>query len=445
MPYGYVNPAAGPGFTIEFWFKSDATNAAFRTFWNSRTQSSVTWNLGSAITGTGRQMTFGITASGSSPANAFSFTIADETNVIGTTVANWTDPSPSGYANDGTWHHVAFRLAANRVTWTVFLDGAVYATGNTSAPVDWKSSVQTFGAEYGPHVGDFGSNLWNKWLSYCAMYEKPLTDNRIFEHYTAGSGGTVYYGDDEVTRLHRIADWADVPEQSREFEPALVNLQGIQVAGTNALQAFQDSASAANGLVFADGQSRLVYQNRRHSFNRWNIITFAESTDSAPEVGLTFTVDDTNIYNDVRGDRPFGSQIRLVDDESKAAFGRKTFSFSIPVTTHEELLNAVSWISTRYREAVIRVSQIVLRAESSDLIEWAATGGVKIGDHITLDELPADAAPENTMEFIVEKIGINADMLEKRWSLTLELSPYQLQKVYQVGVSTLGAADKIAY
>jgi hypothetical protein len=162
-------------------------------------------------------------------------------------------------------------------------------------------------------------------------------------------------------------------------------------------------------------------------------------------VGLTFTVDDNNIYNDVRGERPFGSQIRQVDDASKASFGRKTYSFSLPLTTHEELLNAVSWISTRYREAVIRVSQILFRAESSDLIEWASTGGLRIGDHITLEELPADAAPESTMEFIVEKISIGADLKNKIWTLSLELSPYELQKVYQVGVSTLGSADKIAY
>jgi hypothetical protein len=441
MPYGYVNPAAGPGFTIELWFKTDAVNAAFRTFWNSRTQAAVTWNLGASITGVGRQMTVGIAQT----TNALQFTLADETNLIANTVAAWTDPSPAGYASDNVWHHFAFRLGANRVAWTVFLDGAVLASGNASAPVDWKPSRQTFGAEYAPHVGDFGSNLWNKWLSYCAMYEKPLSDNRIFEHYTAGAGGTVYYGDDEVVRLHRIADWADVPDQAREFQEALINLQGIQVSGTNALQGFQDTATAAGGLVYADGQSRLVYQNRRHSYNRWNMATFAESTDSAPEVGLTFTVDDSNIYNDVRGDRPFGSQVRLVDDDSRAAFGRKTYLFTIPVTTHEELLNAVSWISARYRDAVIRVSEIRFRAESSDLIEWAATGGIRIGDHITLSELPAEAAPESTMEFIVEKVGVGADMNNKIWVLSLELSPYEFQKVYQVGVSSTGAADKIAY
>jgi hypothetical protein len=440
MAYGYVSPVTG--FTVEVWFKRDTVPTAFEMLWNSRTQASVTWNVGGTIpTGNGRQATLGLVQT----TGAISMSMIDETNTSGTQVVSYLDPSPSGYQNDNTWHHIALRLGTNRSAWTLFLDGVVYASGNASAPVDWKPSMQTFGASYAPHLSDFGNDIWAKWLAYPVMYEKPLTDNRIFEHYTAGAGGTVYYGDDEVTRLDRIATWADVPDQSREFEAPLVNLQGIQVSGTNALTAFQDTAAAAFGLVFADGQSRMVYHNRRHSYNRWNVLTLAESTDSAPEIGLTFTADDANIYNDVRGDRPFGSQVRLVDDFSKASFGRKTVSFSLPVTTHEELVNAVSWFLSKYREAVIRVSNITLRAESSDLIEWAATGGIQLGDHITLDELPPEAAPEVAMEFVVEKIALNVDIKNRVWMMALELSPFKLQEVFQVGVSTLGSRYRIAY
>jgi len=436
VPFGYVTPATG--FTIEVWFKRDAVPANFETLINQRTQAAVNW-VGS-VNNVGRQLSIEINSSG-----ALTISAVNEGATSGTTVISWNDPSPGGYANDNEWHHIAFRMGTNKIAWRIFIDGVNYAGGNASAALNWKPGMLTFGAQYAPHVGDFGSYIWSKWLAYPTVFEAPLTDNRIFEHYTAGAGGTVYYGDDEVTRLHRIADWAEVPEQARQFEDALVELQGIQVAGTNALTAYQDTATAASGLVFADGQSRLVYHNRRHRYNRWNVLTFAESTDSAPEIGLTFTIDDANIYNDVRGDRPFGSTVRIVNDISKAAHGRKTFSFSIPVTTHEELRNAVSWISSRYSEPLVRVSNISLRAESSDDIEWAATGGLTVGDHITFAELPANEAPESTMEFVVEKIGIAVDIKNRVWTLNMELSPYTFQKVFQVGVSTLGDTYKIAY
>lgn len=439
MAFGYVTPKSG--FTIETWFKRDALpSAGAETLFNQRTQASVNWTVG-GINGYGRQLLLEMNTSG-----ALSLQLINEGAAAGTTVASWTDPSPTGYGNDNEWHHVALRMLYYPFTgWSITLDGAAYASGDTSAPLNWTPGVFTFGAQYGPHMGDWGSYIWTKWLAYFAMWDEWLPSNRILEHYTAGSGGTVYYGDDEVERLNRIADWADIPEQAREFEPALIEMQGIQVAGTNALSAFQDTATAAAGLAYADGQSRLVYHNRRHSYNRWNVLTFAESTDSAPEIGLTFTIDDANIYNDVRGDRPFGSTVRIVDDTSKAAHGRKTYSFSIPVTTHDELRNAVAWISAQYANPEVRISNISLRAESSDLIEWAGTGGLTIGDHITLDELPPEAAPEVTMEFIVEKIGVNADIKNRTYEVKLELSPFRLQQIVQIGVSTLGDSYKIGY
>ncbi len=427
---------------MEVWFKRSVAPTSFETLVNQRTQAAVRWNSsvsGFSTYGFGRQFVMEISNTG-----ALSVTVVDETTTSGTNVIVWTDPSPSGYSNDNTWHHFVFRLSANRLAWAVFLDGAAYASGVASAAVDWNPGILTIGAQYAPNVGDFGSWMWTQWLAYPAAFNYPLSNNRIFEHYTAGAGGTVYYGDDEVTRLHRIASWAEVPDQSREFEDALVTLQGIQVADTNALEAFQDTAAYAGGLVFADGQSRLVYHNRRHSYNRWSVVTLAESLDSAPEVGVVFTVDDTNVYNDVRGDRPFGSQVRLVDNVSKAAYGRKTFPFSISVTTQEELENAVSWLATRYREAVLRVSNISLRAESSDLIEWVGTGGVNIGDHITIDELPAEA-PEVLMEFVVEKISVNVDIKAREYIVNLELSPFELNEIYEVGVSNLGSRWKIGY
>lgn len=438
MSFGYVTPTGG--FTIELWFKRDVAGATYNTLVNQRTQAAVSWTVGSA-NGIGRQLLLEINGA----TGALGFQLVNEGATSGTLLLNWVDPSPTGYAGDNAWHHVAIRLGTNKRSWNIFLDGEGYSSGTVASDINWNPGLLTFGAQYAPHVGDWGSYIWDKWLAYPTVYNKPLSDNRIFEHYTAGSGGTVYYNDNEVTRLTRITDWAEVPYQSREFEPALANLQGIQVDGTNALTAFQDTANAAGGLIYADGQSRLVYHNRRHRYNRWSVATLAESTDSAPEYGITFTIDDQNIYNDVRGERPFGSTVRLVNEISKAAHGRKTYSFSIPVTTHEELQNAVSWVASQYQNAVVRISDVSFRAESSDLIEWVATGGVNIGDHIILDELPPDAAPETRMEFAVEKVSLSVNIKDRVWIVKLQLSPFYLNKVFEVGVSNLGNIYKIGY
>lgn len=436
MPYGYVTPSTG--FTIEAWFKRDALDANAQTIVSQRTQASVNWPTYS-IHVQGRQFAVEISAAG-----ALHVQFLNENN-NGTIIGTWTDPSPGGYGNDNQWHHFALRMSSNKATYAVFIDGEKLVEQNTVFALNWNPGFLTFGAQYSPAVGNWGSFIWNDWLAYLAVYQKPLSDNRIFEHYTAGSGGTVYYGDDEVERLTRIANWAEVPDQAREFEDAVSTLQGIQVDGTNALTAFQDAAASAGGSIFADGQTRLVYHNRRHRYNRWNVITLGESLQSAPEIGITFTVDDENIYNDIRGSRPFGSTIRIVDAVSKSAHGKKTFEFSLSVTNHQELEDATYWIASQYRDPRVRVSEVTFRGESSELIEWVGTGGVTIGDHITLIELPSDAAPESTMEFTVEKISVNVDIKNRIYAVSMALSPYDLNKVFRVGVSHLGSEYKIGY
>jgi hypothetical protein len=438
MPYGYVRPSTG--FTIECWFKRDATSPNYQTLFNQRTQAAVNWPS-SAIYTQGRQLIVELNPT----TGALNVGMLNETTTTGTLVVGWADSDPGGYANDNQWHHVALRVANNKSTWALFVDGAIKTQLNTTAPLNWQPGILTFGAQYAPQLGNYGSGIWDDWLAYPAVYDKALTNSRIFEHYTAGAGGTVYYGDNEVTRLHRIADWAEVPDQAREFEDALTNLQGIQVADANALTAFQDTAAAASGLVFADGQSRLVYHNRRHRYNRWNVVTLGESLGSAPEIGITFSIDDENIYNDIRGDRPYGSTIRMIDNVSKAAHGRKTFSFSIPVTTHEELQNAVAWIASQYRYPKVRISEVTFRAESSDLIEWMGTGGVTIGDHITLIELPAEAAPEGTMEFVIEKMSVDVDIKSRVYKASFQLSPFEINQVFQVGRTNLGSTWRLGY
>jgi hypothetical protein len=438
LSYGYVTPSTG--FTAEVWFKRDVLPSDVQTLLNQRTQASVNWGVSVAIQIQGRQFVLYMDTTGTLHFNAY-----NETATSGTSVAAWFDPSPSGYGNDNAWHHLALTVSSNKLNWYIYLDGALLGSGVFSVALNWNPGVFTFGAQYAPHLGNYGSYLWDKWLAYPALYNKQLSGNRIAEHYTAGSGGTVYYGDNEVTRMTRISDWAEIPEVSREFDDALVTLQGIQVSGTNALTAFQDASEAASGLVFADGQSRLVYHNRRRRYNKWSVVTLAESLGSAPEVGMTFTIDDANIYNDIRGDRPYGSTVRIQNALSKAAHGRKTFSFSIPVTTHDELRNAVSWISAQYGFPKVRVSEVMFRAESSTVIEWMATGGIQIGDHITLDELPQDAAPQAKMELVVEKVGLEVDIKNRIWGLRLQLSPYEINQVFKVGTSTLGNTYRIAY
>lgn len=429
MAYGYLTTSTG--FTVEAWVWRDTAPTANETMVFQATQAATGY-----VGGDGQQFWLGLLASGALNA---SFGQPGGTNYL------VTDGSPTGYANDSTWHHYAVRLAADRKTVTIFLDGLAYITGTLPAAVTFNPGVMSVAGLAAPHRGQFGTKFWNGRMAYVAAFNKPLTDSRIWEHYAAGNGGAVYYGDTEVQRLNRIWDWADVPQQSRQLDAPVTTVQGIQVTGANALDESHKAASAGLGLIYADGQSRMIYQSRRHRYNRFVAAVLSESTQSAPEVDFEFSVDDTWVFNDVRGSRPYGSTVRIQNAESREDYGRKVYTFELPITSGEELRNAVNWFANRYGDSRPRISAVTLNTVGSDIIEYVATGGVQLGDTITLAEL-AGKAPADTMTWTVENIEL-ADVNFKNgvWKVRLALSPYELNLVTQVGVSMLGDGSYIAF
>lgn len=433
MSYGYLIPANG--FTVEGWFARAAVPGAgtYPHLFSQYTQAQAGWSTQIGING--RQVCLYCAPL----TGALTLGIYLEN---GTQVAVWVDPSPGGYASDGGWHHFVFRMAGT-VNWALWLDNVVLSSGACSSAIDWKPGVLTFGGGYAPHLGNFGLYQWDDRLAMFAATNKILSDSRISEHYTAGAGGTVYYGDNEVQRLNRICDWTDTPVMCRDTDVAVASLQGIKVIGTNALDALLDTAAAASGYIFADGQSWLQYHNKRHRYNAFNLFTFSETTASGVEVGVEFVTDDEKIYNDIRGTRPFGGSYRMVDTVSIEEFGRRTYEFTLGITSAEELRNSVGWLLSRYGSEHLRISGVSLRAESSALIEQAVTGRVEIGDHIVIDDLP-DWAPVQTMELSVEGMSLDASFVEGSWVMSFNLTPADFDQVFQIGVSALGGNDKVA-
>jgi concanavalin A-like lectin/glucanase superfamily protein len=448
LSYGYVT--VENGFTVEGWFWRNAVPATdWATLVSQHTQSNLNW----VAPDPGRQFWFGCAPT----SGALYLQNGHEgggNNII------WTDPSPTGYQNDSQWHHWAVTLdKATRRTFSIFLDGELYHQETTpTTAVVWYAGMLTFGGTFqvirhgypsyvltpGNVTGARGSFAWDQRLAYCAVTNRELTANRVFEHYTAGNGGTVYYGDDEVERLTRILDWSNVPRDNRYLEPAKTTLQGIKVASSNALQQAQKTTQDAGGYLFADGQASVHSHNRAHRYNRWSIAKLGEGSGSAPEIGMTFTTNQEYIYNDIRGDRPFGTRVRLDNDSSVRAYGRKIYEFDISVTDPDELYNAVTWILYRYGKDRVRVSGLEFACESSLALKDLAYSRIDIGDVITLTDLTSPA-PKATIEFVVESVDINADFLNKKWTVTVGLSPHDVNQVFEIGKHKLGSELYVGY
>lgn len=441
--YGYVSPS---GFTILGWFKRTTIPPSGGEREYLITQYSQSPHNWSTVTqNNGLQFSVGYTSDSK-------LHISAQVEKTGANVLDWVSADARPEINDGNWHFFCLRLATDSKTFDFWIDDellTVHASGSdpgtpavASTAVAWSPGALVFGGGFAVQDGNFGHNMWTGSLAYIAVFTVPLSDDRVNVYYTSGSDGLVYSGDSEVKRLDRILDWADVPENARVYDPPLTTLQGIQ-PGQGAMDAVNDTAGSASGLVFADGQSRIAYHNRKHRDNRFNFVTFAESLGSAVNVGMEFSTDDTQVYNDITGSRPNGVTLRIQDQDSQGYYGRRTYSIEANINSDVELRNFCSWILSRYSSDRVRVQMCYLQAESSDLIQYAAEC-IQIGDVVTFDELTPNN-PGTTLTYTVDAIGVEADCKAPSWQLQLGLTPNDLNYTFQVGTGTVGDGAYVAF
>ena len=433
LPYGYLTPSTG--FTFQCWFNR---NAAVGAGWSPAlasqyTQSPSSWSADKSLNG--KQFWFGLAAT----TGAMTMKIYQES---GTPVWTWTDPSPSGYPDDGQWHRAAI-TTPNGLTWRMWLDDAQLNTGNATFTAVWRPGSLTIGGGSAPHLGNYGSDLWDKKLALVSAYNRELSDTEMHDSFNS-VGSTSFNGDDEVTRLNRIYGWTATPEWSRDSDPALSALMPIAVTDANALTTALDTAKGAGGMVFADGQGYMQYHNRRHGYNRWSLFDFCESLGAGVGAGVDFTTDVSKIYNDIKGTMQDAGTFRLRDSVSIDTNGLKTYSFTLPISNAEEMRNTVAMFLSRYSTAQMRVSSITLSAATSALLQAATSGLVEVGDRFTVTELP-DWCPMDELNITVEGISLEADFVAGTWNMVFNTSPAESNRVFQVGVSKLGSEDKVGW
>lgn len=344
---------------------------------------------------------------------------------------------------DSNWHHVAVTMATDRKTMRVFLDGEKLTTQKASSVINWVGGgVSCFGGQR-QNKPSTSYGFFDGRMAYCAFKNAFVPDSRIQEHYAAGAGNRVFHGDDEVERIERILDWAEVPSHARALDPALVELQGFEAQGANALAAIRDQAKDAGGYVFADGQATTRYHNRRRRYNRFPVVILSEAQGMPVEANLLFEADYAWIFNDIRGKRSYGPSFRMENQQSRNEFGRRIYKIELNVVGNQELRNAMFWFLTKYKDQHIRVPRCSLVVVGADdpLLPYATCGYLDIGDKLVIDDLPENS-PESTMEFFVEGISVEADANSEHWETTFALSPGDQDYVWQLDSSEWwGALD----
>jgi hypothetical protein len=257
----------------------------------------------------------------------------------------------------------------------------------------------------------------------------------VTAHYQAGS--TAFIGELSGARAGRILDYAGW-SGDRDLDTGLSAMAALTgLAGTSALQALQDVATAENGNVYVDGAGAVVLQERSARYGQTSAATWGDdlgggelpySTDA--QVGY----DDTRIRNDVAVTRPGGVTATAVDAISIADYGRATLEETPQITSDLEAQDRANYRLAIYKDPHQRIEHISPEPRRDAAgTAWTAVLAAQPGTRWTVKRRPPGAATI-TLEVHVEASDWTLEP-GSRVDLAFQLSPADTQTYWLMGDS----------
>jgi hypothetical protein len=327
----------------------------------------------------------------------------------------------------------------------LYLNGVYQQSDTGPTPTNKDIRDLRWASFAGRQAGSIYGEYANGRIAHLAIWDFRLTHaTQIQPVWKLGDNGGVDFAEDEKTRIDRIAQMANYQGETA-YDAGLSTLQGPDWStGASALDQLQGAAQDASGYIFMDGDGRLTYHNRARRQAASERFTLGDTVGLPWEPGLHFEMDDDRIINEVTYKRKNGIEGVLKDQASIDAYGRKSTSIELSVTSDQEIQDTAYTTLNTYAQPMVRCDSVTLKASATPNLFLVALG-VEIGDRITLTDLPT-AAPDSELDFYVEAIdtdvSVNGGTLE--WVTTLSLSPADGSDVWILEDSTLGRLDRTA-
>jgi hypothetical protein len=318
--------------------------------------------------------------------------------------------------------------------------------GSDSGPTPTNKDIRDlrWASFAGRQAGSIYGEYANGRIAHLAIWDYRIAFADLNPIWLLGDNGGVDFSEDEKTRIDRIATMANYQGETI-YDAGLSTLQGPDWStGASALDELQGAAQDASGYIFMDGDGRLTYHNRARRQAATERFTLGDTVGLPWEPGLQFEMDDDRIINEVTYKRKNGLEGVLKDQASISAYGRKSTSIELSVTSDQSIQDAAYTLLNTYAQPMVRCDSVTLKASATPGL-FLVVLGVEVGDRITLTDLPT-AAPDSELDFYVEAIdtdvSVNGGTLE--WVTTLSLSPADGSDVWILEDSTLGRLDRTA-
>lgn len=358
---------------------------------------------------------------------------------------------------NGQWHQIVVTWSgALNGTMTLYVDGAQVAT--VSSPGVGYGTTMLSGGSFTFGTYAFTTLLYTYsgvtisapvqynypgQMADIAYYNTTLTAAQILNHYNMFTAG--YQVQYSGTRIQTILTAIGWPSSLQNIATGISQVQAATtlLTQTSALSYMQSIESTEMGALFVDPSGNLTFLDRHY------IITATAATVSngtfsnrpsdiasgafAYLAGLVPALDDTDLWNDVPGQRNGGVLQRTQNTTSIKYYLRRTLTGYTGQlqTTDAEVLAQTQWLCQMYSTPYTRCRSLTLSSVTDSGRNLQQMLGRAIFDRITLVWNPIDGSSVYfNQPSLIE--SIQHTVTQQQWITTWGLSPAETQQHWMV-------------
>lgn len=304
------------------------------------------------------------------------------------------------------------------------------------------------------------ADRWPQEWEMPSYAEVPITFSDAFELLAAADigAGTAWPAELSGARLGRVLDAVSWPAGDRVLDAGQVTIVETTINtddGTKALGHLQDVADSelmGGGVLFIDGQGRVVFHDKHHRLKPASVYTpLATFGDNGwPEIDYEDLVPDYDkdrITNDWRITPSGGAVIKVEDSASITNHFRRTQRRTPLVADVNECQSQAEYLTALTKSPLLRFDRIdfapshLADGRLADYT-WANIMGREIGDRIRVKKRPPGGGSAISQDCHIE--GISHAFTDQEWRTTWLLSPADPLTYWILGDATYSLLGQTA-
>lgn len=261
---------------------------------------------------------------------------------------------------------------------------------------------------------------------------------------------TGYSEEASGTRVSNVLDDLGWPAGDREISTGQSDMQATGILeNVNALDHLFTVQESEAGLLWVAGDGIVIYQDRHARLKAPYITPQATFGDDPGEMKyheLTLSYGNEYILNDIRITREGGTEQVASDATSQTNYGKRSLSRTgLLMISDYESLSQAQYLLSRYKDPLLRVKDITIRAGADEANLYPKVFGYDISTRITVRLNQASLDEDYHIESVEQSWrATDAHGWETKWELTnADMQAYWLIEIE--GFSEIGETTRVGY